>query len=107
MQGGVFKSFWKRHYHSVTHECYAVVGGGSELEIGGGGGGAGKGGAGEDGEGQGREREREKGSGVVVRVEQGDVIVLPVSRFPAFPTSCLFLPRPKVKSCTEIPEELN
>ncbi|KAI9806528.1 MAG: hypothetical protein M1833_003715 [Piccolia ochrophora] len=34
MQGGVFKTFKAHHFHSVTHECYAVFRGSSRLLLG-------------------------------------------------------------------------
>ena len=33
-QGGVFKTFKAHHFHSVTHECYAVFSGSSRLLLG-------------------------------------------------------------------------
>ncbi|ERF69880.1 hypothetical protein EPUS_05422 [Endocarpon pusillum Z07020] len=67
--GGIFKSYWAHHFHSVTHECYAVVAGRSRLLLGVGplDGGVDEGG---------RKRER---NGVQVELGTGDVIVLPVS----------------------------
>ena len=32
--GGTFKTYWACHFHSVTHECYVVVRGGSLLRLG-------------------------------------------------------------------------
>ncbi|KAF2476089.1 uncharacterized protein BDR25DRAFT_300886 [Lindgomyces ingoldianus] len=34
MQGGVFKTYRAHHFHSVTHECYAVFKGSSKLLLG-------------------------------------------------------------------------
>jgi len=34
IQGGVFKHFGAHHFHSVTHECYAVFKGSSKLLLG-------------------------------------------------------------------------
>lgn len=34
LQGGVFKTYTAHHFHSVTHECYAVFRGSSKLFIG-------------------------------------------------------------------------
>ena len=67
--GGIFKSYWAHHFHSVTHECYAVVAGRSRLLLGVGplDGGVDEGGG---------EEERK---GVEVELGTGDVIVLPVS----------------------------
>jgi uncharacterized protein YjlB len=59
MQGGVFKTYKAHHFHSVTHECYAVFKGKSTLLLGVG------------------PTDEEKG--VQVNVETGDIIVLPVS----------------------------
>jgi uncharacterized protein YjlB len=77
--GGTFKTYWRHHFHSVTHECYAVVRGQSRMLLG----------VGpldcevEDDEDEGREEEGGKGEaerkGVEVVVGEGDVIVLPVS----------------------------
>ncbi len=61
--GGIFKTYWAHHFHSVTHECYAVVAGRSRLLLG----------VGPlDGHGH--------GGGVEVELGRGDAIVLPVSR---------------------------
>lgn len=65
--GGIFKTYWAHHYHSVTHECYAVVAGRSTLLLG-------VGPLDEDVcEGEGERR------GVQVELGMGDIIVLPVS----------------------------
>ncbi|TVY84190.1 Uncharacterized protein LSUE1_G005262 [Lachnellula suecica] len=56
LKGGVFKHYAAHHFHSVTHECYAVFKGHSRLLLGRG--------PGEDG-------------GVEVDVREGDAIVLP------------------------------
>lgn len=34
LQGGVFKHYPAHHFHSVTHECYAVFRGRSRLSLG-------------------------------------------------------------------------
>lgn len=60
LQGGIFKTYTAHHYHSVTHECYAVFKGSSRLLLG-------KGPLDEDAE------------GVEVVLGPGDAIVLPVS----------------------------
>ncbi|KAI9842081.1 MAG: hypothetical protein M1837_007506 [Sclerophora amabilis] len=62
IQGGVFKTFWSHHFHSVTHECYAVFKGESKLLL---------------GRGPLDDAETYRGTEVVVRC--GDVIVLPGS----------------------------
>lgn len=79
--GGTFKTYWRHHFHSVTHECYAVIRGQSRMLLG----------VGpldceveDEDEDEGREEEEgEKGGaerrGVEVVVGEGDVIVLPVS----------------------------
>lgn len=59
LQGGVFKTYKAHHFHSVTHECYAVFKGSSRLLLG-----------------RGPLDETEKG--VEVDLHTGDVIVLPV-----------------------------
>lgn len=59
LQGGIWKAIKTHHFHSVTHECYAVFKGESRLLLG-------KGPL--DGE----------DAGVEVDVETGDIIVLPV-----------------------------
>lgn len=64
--GGIFRSYWAHHFHSVTHECYAVVAGRSRLLLG-----VGPWDGGGD---EGGERK-----GVEVELGTGDVIVLPVS----------------------------
>ncbi|KAI9705865.1 MAG: hypothetical protein M1836_005271 [Candelina mexicana] len=58
LQGGVFKTVTAHHYHSVTHECYAIFRGSSKLLLGRG--------PLDDAEGA-----------VEVDVRAGDVIVLP------------------------------
>ena len=58
LQGGVFKTYNTCHFHSVTHECYAVFRGSSRLRLG-----------------QGPLDER---GGIEVDLGTGDVIVLPV-----------------------------
>ena len=60
MQGGVFKTYRAHHFHSVTHECYAVFSGSSRLLLG-----------------RGPLDDPEEG-GVEVDVYRGDIIVLPV-----------------------------
>jgi uncharacterized protein YjlB len=61
VQGGVFKTYKAHHFHSVTHECYAVFKGKSRLLLG-----------------RGPLDDAEKDGGVEVDVEVGDIIVLPV-----------------------------
>jgi uncharacterized protein YjlB len=34
LQGGVFKTYRAHHFHSVTHECYAIFKGSSRLLLG-------------------------------------------------------------------------
>ena len=58
LQGGVFKTYSAHHFHSVTHECYAVFKGSSRLLLG-------KGPLDEE-------------DGTEVELGVGDVIVLPV-----------------------------
>ncbi|KAI9871325.1 MAG: hypothetical protein M1830_003032, partial [Pleopsidium flavum] len=65
LQGGVFKTYRAHHFHSVTHECYAVFNGRSELLLG-------RGPLDDDDDDDGGEKER-----VVVGLGVGDVIVLP------------------------------
>jgi uncharacterized protein YjlB len=60
LQGGVFKTYRAHHFHSVTHECYAVFKGKSRLLLG-----------------RGPLDDPDDG-GVEVNVEVGDIIVLPV-----------------------------
>ncbi len=67
--GGIFKTYWAHHFHSVTHECYAVVAGRSSLLLG-------VGPLDVDMDVDGRRGER---NGVEVELGRGDVIVLPVS----------------------------
>lgn len=59
LQGGVFKTFSLCHFHSVTHECYAIFKGSSKLLLG-----------------RGPLDGQEGGAEVDLRA--GDVIVLPV-----------------------------
>jgi uncharacterized protein YjlB len=59
-QGGVFKTYSAHHFHSVTHECYAVFKGRSTLLLGRG------------------PLDDVNDGGVEVDVEVGDIIVLPV-----------------------------
>jgi len=98
--GGTFKTFARSHFHSVTHECYAVVRGGSLLRVGARGRGVGARGEGDGDYGgvMGREtreeeeEEEEEEGGVQVEVGVGDVIVLPVSgsygTFKSSPPGC-------------------
>lgn len=65
LYGGTWKAYPTHHFHSVTHECYAVFKGRSRLLLG-------RGPLDEDG-------------GVEVDVGSGDIIVLPVR--PLFPLS--------------------
>lgn len=59
LQGGVFKTYWAHHFHSVTHECYAVFKGKSTLLLG-----------------RGPLDDASEG-GIEVDVNTGDIIVLP------------------------------
>ncbi|ORX93203.1 hypothetical protein BCR34DRAFT_500097 [Clohesyomyces aquaticus] len=59
-QGGVFKTYRAHHFHSVTHECYAVFKGESRLLLG-----------------RGPLDREEDGGAVEVDLRRGDVIVLP------------------------------
>ena len=59
IKGGVFKHYPAHHFHSVTHECYAVFGGRSKLLLG-----------------RGPLEMMEEGR-VVVELRVGDAIVLP------------------------------
>ena len=59
LQGGVFKTYRAHHFHSVTHECYAVFKGKSRLLLG-------------------RGPLDEEEGGVEVELSRGDIIVLPV-----------------------------
>ncbi|OCK77354.1 hypothetical protein K432DRAFT_428070 [Lepidopterella palustris CBS 459.81] len=58
LQGGVFKTYRTHHFHSVTHECYAVFKGSSRLLLG-------------------RGPLDDTEGGVEVDVSVGDIIVLP------------------------------
>ena len=58
--GGVFPAYCERHFHMSSHECYAVVSGASSYRLG-----QGKG--------------DPDSFGTDVRIEVGDVMVLPVS----------------------------
>ncbi|KAK4989423.1 hypothetical protein LTR66_007073 [Elasticomyces elasticus] len=58
LKGGVFKHYPGRHFHSVTHECYAVFQGSSHLLLG-------------------RGPIDEPEGGIEVDVETGDIIILP------------------------------
>ena len=58
-QGGIFKTYTAHHFHSVTHECYAVFKGSSRLLLGRG------------------PLDKAEG-GVEVDLSVGDIIVLPV-----------------------------
>ena len=59
MKGGTFKHYPTRHFHSVTHECYAAFRGSSRMLLGRG--------PLDDGDG-----------GVEIDMHAGDIIVLPV-----------------------------
>ena len=61
LYGGVFESYFAHHFHSVTHECYAVVSGKSRLLLG-----------------RGPQESQEEHGGLEVELEAGDAIVLPV-----------------------------
>ncbi|KAI9746763.1 MAG: hypothetical protein M4579_007604, partial [Chaenotheca gracillima] len=65
IQGGVFKTFRAHHFHSVTHECYAVFRGSSRLLLG-------RGPLDDSEESDGDRHDR-----VEVVVSKGDAIVLP------------------------------
>lgn len=58
LQGGIFKAYTAHHFHSVTHECYAVFKGSSKLLLGSG--------------------PLDEEGGTEVELSVGDVIVLPV-----------------------------
>ncbi|KAJ4524516.1 hypothetical protein HRR78_004636 [Exophiala dermatitidis] len=60
--GGVFKHYPTHHFHSVTHECYAVFKGRSRLLLG-----------------RGPLDEANDGHGKEVELRAGDIIVLPGS----------------------------
>ncbi|KAF2813066.1 uncharacterized protein BDZ99DRAFT_381699 [Mytilinidion resinicola] len=60
MQGGVFKTYTAHHFHSVTHECYAVFKGSSRLLLG-----------------RGPLDDPEGGKQLMFQVSVGDIIVLP------------------------------
>jgi uncharacterized protein YjlB len=62
LQGGVFKTYKAHHFHSVTHECYAVFKGKSRLLLGRG------------------PLDDPSDGGVEVDVRVGDIIVLPVRK---------------------------
>ncbi|TVY35040.1 Uncharacterized protein LOCC1_G006892 [Lachnellula occidentalis] len=57
LKGGIFKHYPTHHFHSVTHECYAVSSGHSKLLLGRG--------------------PHEAEAGLIVEVAEGDAIVLP------------------------------
>lgn len=63
-KGGVFKTYWRHHFHSVTHECYAVFKGSSTLLLGRGP---------QDDEAMGEDGR------ILVHLQAGDAIILPVS----------------------------
>lgn len=60
VQGGVFRTFTAHHFHSVTHECYAVFSGSTRLLLG-------------------RGPLDEPDGGIEINLRVGDAIVLPVS----------------------------
>ena len=60
LQGGVFKTYRAHHFHSVTHECYAIFKGSSRLLLGRG------------------PLDDPNDGGIEVDVSVGDIIVLPV-----------------------------
>lgn len=60
IQGGVFKTYRTHHFHSVTHECYAVFKGSSRLLLG-------------------RGPLDDPALGREVTLTVGDIIILPVS----------------------------
>jgi uncharacterized protein YjlB len=59
IRGGQFKTYWGHHFHSVTHECYAVFQGSSRLLLG-------------------RGPLDDASGGIEVDLKRGDIIVLPV-----------------------------
>lgn len=59
LQGGVFKTYRAHHFHSVTHECYAIFKGSSRLLLGRG------------------PLDDPNDGGIEVDVSVGDIIVLP------------------------------
>jgi len=61
LQGGVFKHYPAHHFHSVTHECYAVFQGSSRLLLG-----------------RGPLDDLDRDGGAEVELATGDIIVLPV-----------------------------
>ena len=83
IKGGTFKTFWAHHFHTLTHECYAVFRGRSRFLLGKGPLDVDRSGTGErgvvggGGEEKGRDGLEENGL-VTVDLEKGDVIVLPV-----------------------------
>ncbi|KAK8194363.1 hypothetical protein M8818_007553 [Zalaria obscura] len=78
LQGGVFKHYPTPHFHSNTHECYAVVAGESTFLLG-------KGPIDEDvdveedreGEREGQSEKKGNWPGVTISVKTGDVVVNP------------------------------
>ncbi|KAF2091216.1 hypothetical protein K490DRAFT_54110 [Saccharata proteae CBS 121410] len=60
LRGGVFKTVTTHHFHSLTHECYAVFRGSSTLLLG-----------------RGPLDCADEAAATVVEVEEGDVIILP------------------------------
>lgn len=59
LKGGVFKHYPAHHFHSVTHECYAIFKGHSRLLLGRG------------------PLDAASGDDLLVALKEGDVIVLP------------------------------
>jgi len=59
LKGGVFKHYEAHHFHSVTHECYAVFKGHSKLLLGRG------------------PLDPEQEDDLIVKLREGDAIVLP------------------------------
>lgn len=59
LKGGVFKHYGAHHFHSVTHECYAVFKGHSKLLLGRG------------------PLDEEQEDDLIVELAEGDAIVLP------------------------------
>jgi uncharacterized protein YjlB len=70
IRGGQWKTYPTAHFHSVTHECYAIFQGKSTFRLG-------KSPIDPDTNGHGEQL------GHDVKVERGDIIVLPVSQNPS------------------------
>lgn len=72
MQGGVFKAFQRHHFHSVTHEAYAVVRGSGKMLLG----------VGPLSASQVDAEVPNNANGTEVALGLGDLIVLPVRKSP-------------------------